>query len=246
MRLARKLLTVISLSALVISGVVHWNRSQAWCGPAMDDADSIRAKVRELQSIVGLEQWEYDFHLPPKYKLFVILEAEFNGESYPDMSPTYQVVPPWPDDDTNGKVSISFYHPSFQEKIPENPQWTVNIHTANARWGRRDDHGSSFFFVSPFDPSLARTGGGDRSTAQGLLPGHVEEVWEHNFNYYNYPGTETTSQEPYDFTIRMSFRMEELSADDELGSVQNVAATPLPPESTELLPLPNFGNSESQ
>lgn len=247
MRLTAWLIVVITFSAVAVGLGVLWinyNRDVAVFETAIEDADSIRTRVQDLESMIGLDRWEYDFHLPPQHKLLVILESEFNGEPYPEMSTTYQVVPALPLDDTDGTVLISFYHPNYQTKIPQQPRWTLSITATNDYQNQSESVANSFSFVSPVDPALEPSGHGAQSTGGQVVlkPGQLHEVWIREIR------TGFENSDHSDFTIRFLCRVEEISPADEPGSIQDVDAMRkfnAMRESTELLPIPDFSDSAS-
>ncbi|MBW3541318.1 MAG: hypothetical protein KY476_13705 [Planctomycetes bacterium] len=215
---------VAAAIAVAVSNSI-WPRRHSFFGQADADAAIMKERLADIDSVLGIQRWKFEFRLPPQHTLFATFRAEFNGEPVVDMSRTYHVVPKWPSESTDGAMDIGFYHPRFETKLPEAASWILSLSARNERKGLFRSSGTgvgnTFRYVSPFDPSgyTGDQGNGETySSANSLAPGREYEIWEYTAHGRPLP---RGYEEPYEFKYVLTIRMESLK-DGEKPGVQPI------------------------
>lgn len=213
---------LVGMALIVVMGGKYWRSTASWFGIAARDDEMQQADMWELQSLLGLKKWRFEYQLPPRHTLFVTLKASLDGEALPAMCTVYHIVPARPEATTYGTVQAKLYEPVFQSEKPVSTGWAYFFKAENKRGfpgNESEGIGNSFEAPYSFDRSrfVAKGEGGTSTSAADLSSGQEFDIWTYN-GHWMVPHEDDGIF--HEFKYRLAVRMAPLQADDKIGSVQ--------------------------
>jgi len=171
--------------------------------------NSLTRKIGYLQSKLGVETYEFEFATPKDKKLIATFKAEQNGNPIPELSGIYQIPPTGVNQNSQGWISVTFFHPQYQSQTPQSPSCELSFSSSGV--------GHSFTTTSPFLPTATQSRGTSTSAAgSGRLDDEQErEVWD-----YHTSSVGENKSEQYDFKYTLTIKLAPVEKEEDLQKIR--------------------------
>lgn len=190
------------------------------------DQAGMQSDIRDLQSLMGLAKWKFEYQMPPHQTLLVDMQAQLDGQPLPEMSGTYRIVPNWSDVTTTGAVIVSRYTPAWTTSEPHKPRWQFYLSASGerSRFGSTDhmDYGNWLNPIPAYElpatnKPVARGSGEIYKSLGNLNEGSKHDIWTYHEHWLT---NNEDILEQHNFQYQLSVQMVPLTPNDDLGTVQ--------------------------